>query len=268
MRKGSIWGKINHFKIEAKQRELISQIRGRRDENIRRAAAEYATSKRTRLRNAFLNIKKSPGEVGWEGRLKAEVSCVEDYVKGVGQIYDDYFKRLDISPTSEGLIEIWWRGIRPYWKRYVEEHRRRIETECTCPSDLGRQLADKYQREAEQILEDFSGTWRVKVEEARSSEKFRRVKEPKSGRRNVGRPPGQTEAVRSLDRRIREIKRYYSNNEPKLAGLQRAQQICSVLDNDKIPLYAAMQRKGLNSWKAALNSKKQQAAIIRRIARI
>jgi hypothetical protein len=196
------------------------------------------------------------------------VSCIEQYVEGIGQIYGDYFERLAISSTVDGLIEVWERGIRPYWKLYVEEHSRRFEIECPCPSDMKEHFAYEYQREADQILKDFSGTWRVRVEEARSSEMVRGIKEQKAGRRNVGRPPGQTDAVRKLDSRIRKIKRGFSTDSPELTRFQIAQKVCTVLDNDRIPVYAAMQRKGLNSWTAALRSKEERAAIMRRIARV
>jgi metallophosphoesterase superfamily enzyme len=49
MRRRSIWGKINHFEIEAKRRELIILIRGRHDENISRVAAKHATRRRKKV---------------------------------------------------------------------------------------------------------------------------------------------------------------------------------------------------------------------------
>ena len=168
-----VWDKINDFEIEAKQRKLISQLRGRRDEYIDRAVAEYIKNEHARRLRAFAGTTMSPEALACQGRLKAEVSCLEDYVTGIGHIYESYFKRLDLSPTSEVLIAIWWRRIRPYWKRCVEENKRRIEAKCAAPSALRGELADEYQQEAERILEDISGTWRVKVEEARSSEQVR-----------------------------------------------------------------------------------------------
>jgi hypothetical protein len=96
---------------------------------------------------------------------------------------------------------------------------------------------------------------------------MRRVKEITSGRRKVGRPPGPTEDVRSLNKRIRDIKRFLSKNNPELIGLQLTKRVCGVLDNEKTPLYAAMRRKEITSWTTAVNSKKQKSAIIRRIAR-
>lgn len=201
----SMWDRINHKEIELKLIDLAVRLRGNHGEHIRQAVAEYTskrpTGKRARRLAAFVGAALSPQEIHGEGHVRAELSFLRDYILGVGKVYEEYFRRLDIPLTSNHLIEIWEYGIKPQWETFVEDFKQRIRIEMIDTpgkSDLVRRMTDKYQMGADQILKDVARTWRIKVEEAISGEMFGR--QPTLSGQSLER---EARAAKAVERRMR-----------------------------------------------------------------
>jgi len=106
---------------------------------------------------------------------------LRDYLSGAGQIkiYQQYFERLGIPLSSQALIEIWERGVRPQWEIMVQEQKNRFQIIYRSrPAETIDVRLREFASEAVLVHEDVLGSWSVKIEEA---VRFRNVQKSKTG---------------------------------------------------------------------------------------
>jgi hypothetical protein len=174
------WSQINHREIEMKLCLLTARLRSRVGEYSREHMAKLRT--RSERERHFVGIS-SEEDLYWPARLNAEMRILTEYLKGVGDVYRNYCKRLKLPLGSQTLIEIYEKGIVPHEKGWVRD-RLRFATQNS--SEFPPWFEKAYETRAKGIIKAVLFIWNIEVEEAKSLEQLGPVRFIASGtERNV-----------------------------------------------------------------------------------
>lgn len=173
----SILDKINLDEIDIKITRLVEKLRGPDNSIISRAVTNCAEKLLERNPKMIKFVggghRYTFAEALWVCRTEVEADFLRDYLQGVMQIYDGYYRRLGIKLSSRDLDEVWAKGIEPCWKGMLQT----LEDDLNGnypgqePSLLQGRMQE-FEKRTGHTFRDAENEWREKVEEAVSVEKF------------------------------------------------------------------------------------------------
>jgi hypothetical protein len=165
---------VNQSEIGVKVNNLLRWLRGPDDKLITKAKFEiFKGLNLTPRAIAFGGGPKTEAEAYWKSRIKAETGFLRDFLSGLIDIFDDYFRRLEIRLEPRSLLRVWLDGIEPRFISQVQDLRNYLDLHSPGhEAAFFQSQMREFDKGAERILNEGSQQWREKIEEAISAEKF------------------------------------------------------------------------------------------------
>jgi hypothetical protein len=175
----SILDKINLDYIDVKIERLVEKLRGPNGSIISSTVTNRALellARNPKMVRFAGSHRYTFEEALWACRTEVEAEFLGSFLQGVMQVYDGYFKRLEIRLRSGELKEVWDNGIKLWWDVMLQCLEGYLNRDYAGgePSLLQGRMSE-FEKTTGDTFKMAANEWREKVEEAVSDETFGQV---------------------------------------------------------------------------------------------